>query len=120
MITILRFRDCTFRNKNVDHRGKQTSVYESDQTPLLCNSKMSSALNFCFYLLHSNPKEKDSKKKFIMRNHYYYYFDCQKLGSVGPVQQKINLSSPKKKITVEIQSTCIAKQTKPELTRTFT
>ena len=75
---------------------------------------------FVFYLFHCNPKEKDSKKQFIMRNQYYYYFDRQKLGSIGPVQQKINLFSPKNKITVEIQSTCIAKQTKPELTRTFT
>ena len=25
----------------------------------------------------------------------YYYFDCQKLGLVGPIQQKIKLSSSK-------------------------
>ena len=29
-----------------------------------------------------------------MLNQYYYYLTCQKLRSVGPVQQKIKLPSP--------------------------
>ena len=55
----------TSKNKNIDNRGKEMSPYESIYISLLCDSAMSSALNFCFYLFYCNPKEKDHIRRKI-------------------------------------------------------
>ena len=93
IIIILSFRVSTSKNKNIDHWGKETCAfmsiqvtYETDCISLLCDSTMSNAPNFCFYVFF-NLKEKDyirrninSKKRNIyVWNQYYYYFDLPKI-----------------------------------------
>ena len=52
IIAILSLRVGTFRNKNIDQRGKETFAYESDHIFFFRHSTMASALNFCFlYIL---------------------------------------------------------------------
>ena len=64
-------------------------------------STMSSALNFVFYQLYCNPKEKDhirtklnSKKKNICKISIIIISICQKLELVRPIEQKIRLPLP--------------------------
>ena len=94
ILIILSFRVGTSTNKkNIKVR------YESSHSLLLCDSTASSALNFCFYLFYCNLKEKDhirrkiNIKKIICEIGILINVICRKLGSVGPVQQKIKLPS---------------------------
>ena len=55
LIIMLGFRVGTFKNKNADHRVKETCAimsiqvtYETPYISLLRDSAMSNALNFCF------------------------------------------------------------------------
>ena len=71
IIIFLSFRVSTSKNKNADHRVKQTctirsikATYEIYHTSLLRDSTMSSALNFC-YVFYYNLKEKDYIRKII-------------------------------------------------------
>ena len=56
----LRFRVGISKNKNNDHRVKETCAvtYETDHISVLCHSTMSSAPNFCFYVFYCDLKEK--------------------------------------------------------------
>ena len=62
-------------------------AYEIDHIPLLQDSTISSALNFCFYVFYRTLKEKDhikgsinSKKGNVyVGNQYYYYLDLPKI-----------------------------------------
>ena len=77
-------------------------TYEIDHVSLLKYSTISSALNFCFYVFCCDLKEKYlleerktvKKKKFVCEMSIIIILSCQKLGSVGPVQQKSTLPSP--------------------------
>ena len=91
-IIFLSFRVSISKNKNADHRVKQTcairsikATYEIDHISLLRDSTMSSALNFC-YVFYCNIKEKyhirkiiNSKKINIYTWNQYYYFDLPKM-----------------------------------------
>ena len=87
------------KNKNIDHRGKETCAYESDHISLCYDSTMSSVLIFCFLSTLLQPRRKrrkiNSKKKNICEISIIILI-CQKIGSVGPVQQKIKLPLPKR------------------------
>ena len=48
------------KNKNIDHRGKETCAYKSNHFSLLRDSTMSSALSFCFLSVLLQPKRKIS------------------------------------------------------------
>ena len=57
IVIILSFRVGTSKNKNIDYQLKETCVimstqvtYETDLNSLLCDSTMSSAPNFCFFM----------------------------------------------------------------------
>ena len=85
----------TYKNKNTDHRVKETCTtmsiqvtYETYHMSLLHDSTMSNVLHFCFFMLfYCNLKEKDhirriikSKNRNIYKwNQYYYYFDLPKI-----------------------------------------
>ena len=82
-------------------------TYETDSISVLCYSTMSSARNFVFYLFYCDLKEKyhirrniNWKKKETLVCEIsiiiIIILICQKLGSVGHVQQKIKLPSPNK------------------------
>ena len=64
-------------------------TYGSDYISLFRDSTLPNVLNFRFYLFYCNQKEKDIQIFSIIIILIY-----QKLGSVGPVQQKIKLPSP--------------------------
>ena len=110
---ILGFRVGTSENKITDHWVKGTRAiislqvtYETDHIFLLCDSN---ALNFCFYLFYCNLKEKYLIKKIINSKKKIFIWDVsifiiliyRKFGSVGPVQQKIKLPSPKTMFVLE-------------------
>ena len=91
---ILSFRISTSKNKDADHRVKETCAiwliqvtYEAEHISLLRDSAMSNALNFCFYIFYCNLKEKDHTKRIIdsktinifLGNQYYYYFGLPKI-----------------------------------------
>ena len=69
-------------------------THETDH--ILNDSKMSSALNFCFLCILLSSKEKDhirrnmhnKEKEMFTCEIIIIILICQKLGSVGPVQQK--------------------------------
>ena len=84
-------------------------TYGTDHISLLCDLTTSNALKFCFvfyvlsYVFYCNLKQKDhirriinSKKKeiFIYEVSIIIIFIHWKLGSVGPVQEKIKLPPP--------------------------
>ena len=77
-------------------------TYEIDHVSLLKYSTTSSALNFCFLCILLWSKRKISirrkknckKKKFVCEMSIIIILSCQKLGSIGPVQQKSMLPSP--------------------------
>ena len=76
-------------------------TYETDHILLPGDSTMSNTLNFCFYVFYCNLKQKDQirriingKKKRICEINIIIILICQKLRSVGPVQQKNKLLSP--------------------------
>ena len=102
IIIILSLRVGRSKNKNTDHQGKETCAYKKDHISLLCDSTMSSALNFCFLSVLLQRKRKRSykkKNKYWKRKIFIYEISiiiliCQKLGSVEPVKQKIQLPSP--------------------------
>ena len=93
IIIIQSFRISTSKNKNADHRVKETCAiwliqvtYEAEHISLLRDSAMSNALNFCFYIFYCNLKEKDhtkriidSKKINIYLGNQYYYFGLPKI-----------------------------------------
>ena len=56
---------------------------------------------FVFYILYCNPKEKQiaKRKMFLGEISIIIILICQKLGTVGPVQQKIKLPSSNRKAT---------------------
>ena len=56
IIIILSFWVGTSKNKNIDHRVKETSVFELKRHLFTCDSKMSSALKI-FSVFHCNLKE---------------------------------------------------------------
>ena len=64
LIIILSLMVSTSRNKNIDNWGKSSSAYEIDHISLLCDSTLSSVLNFCIYLFYCNPKEDHIRKKY--------------------------------------------------------
>ena len=66
-IIILSLRVGTSRNENSDNQCKRSCAYETDHMSLLCDSTMSSALNFCSYLFYWNLLEDkiNSKKTNI-------------------------------------------------------
>ena len=104
------------KNKNIDHRVKEicavisTQVtYETDQIYVLCCSTMSSALNFCFYVFYCDLKGKyhirrniNCKKRKVCEISIIILV-FYKLGSVRPVQQKINWPSPYEEIKETIK-----------------
>ena len=51
------------KNKNTDHQGKEICAYKKDHISLLCDSRISSALNFCFLSVLLQRKRKRSYKK---------------------------------------------------------
>ena len=71
-------------------------TYETNHISLLCDSTMSSALNFCFLIYFSVILKKknhirrniNSKKEMFFCEISIIILICRKLGSVGPVQQK--------------------------------
>ena len=92
-IIILNLRVGTSKNKNIDHRGKETCANESNLISFLRDSMMSSTLNFHFLsiLLHKivlKEKQIVKRKMFICEISIIIILNCQKLGSIGPVQQK--------------------------------
>ena len=76
----LSFRVDTSKNKNIDHRVKETSA------------------QLVFSVFHCDLKEKypiRKKYKLLKKGKFSCEINItQKLGSVGPVQQKIKLPSP--------------------------
>ena len=56
IIIILSLRVDASKNKNIDHRGKETCAYKNDHISSLCDSTMSSAVNFCFLSILLQPK----------------------------------------------------------------
>ena len=44
------FKGQQIENKNIDHRGKETCAYKSDDISFCCDSAMSNALNLCFFI----------------------------------------------------------------------
>ena len=106
-IIILSFRVGTSENKHIDHGVKETCAimsaqvtYEVDYISLLWDSAISSALNFCFYVLYRDLKENDhikrnenSEKRNIYVRNQYYYFGLPKIRVGWPIKQKIELSS---------------------------
>ena len=74
IIIILNLWFGTFKNKNVDRRGKENFVYESDHISLLCDYMMPSSLNFLFfYLFYCIGKEKDHiRRKINSKNKNVY------------------------------------------------
>ena len=106
IIIILSFRVGTSKNKNIENRVKENCAimstqvtYETDQifTPWFNNVKCT---KFLFYKFYCNLKEKvhikrniNSKKKkemFICAIIIIIILICQKLGSLGPAQQKLS------------------------------
>ena len=76
-------------------------MYENDHISFLRDATMSNALNYCFLSILLHLKEKDhirkkinSKKIFTCDISIIIILICRKLRSVGPAQQKINLSPP--------------------------
>ena len=79
------------KNKNIDLEVNETCAimsvqvtYEMDHMPLLRDSTISSALNFCVF--YRNLKEEDhikrninSKKRNVCIGNQYYYFDLPKI-----------------------------------------
>ena len=119
LIIILSFRFSTSKNKNTDHRVKETCAtvsikvtYETDRMLLLRDSTMSDVLNLCFVCIWFNLKEKDHIRR-IINSEKRGIFICevsviiiliyQKLWSVGSVQQKIKLHWPKAILILEEQ-----------------
>ena len=100
-IIILSFRVGTSKNKNIDHRVKETYAimstqvtYEVDYISLL-RDLTSRALNFVFLKGHIKRNMNSKKRNVYIGNQYCYYLGLQKISrSVGPVQQKIKLPSP--------------------------
>ena len=106
------FTEHLWTTASIDYRVKKSCAiistqvtFETDHNSLLSDSTMSSAPNLCSAcILLGNLKEKDhikrninSKKKemFICEiSIIIITLICQKLESVGPVQQKIKLPSP--------------------------
>ena len=71
IIIIVSFRVGKFKNKNIDHRVKETCAimstqvtYETDHIYILCHSTMSSALLF-FYVFYCDLKEKYNIRRNI-------------------------------------------------------
>ena len=82
----------TSKNKIIDHRVKETcaimltqATYETDHIALLRHSTISSALNFCLFLVFLYPNEKhhrgkiDSKKKKCLYMKYVLLLKNKKL-----------------------------------------
>ena len=105
---ILSFSVGTSKNENIDCLVKETYAImstqvtcETDHISLLCELRMSSALIFFFLCIFCNLKEKDHigrsiniKKDMFICEISIIILICQKLVSVQPVQQKINLPLP--------------------------
>ena len=67
IIIIQSFRIGTYKNKNIDHWGKEeTCAYEQNHISLLRDSAMQNALNVCFfiYFIITHKKKIILKKKF--------------------------------------------------------
>ena len=84
IIIILNFGYGIYKNKNIDHQGKENCASEKDHVSSLRDSTTPKELKFCFRI----------RKMFICEISIIIILICQKLGSVGPVQQKIKCSSP--------------------------
>ena len=65
IIIILSFWDGTSKNKNIDHRVKETSVFELKRHLFTCDSKMSSALIFFFLYFIVIYKNKGHSRRYI-------------------------------------------------------
>ena len=81
MIIILSFRISISKNKNADHRVKETCAIRSIQVTnennhifLLCDAPMSKALVFLFHVFYCNLKEKDHFRRITnsKKNKYLY------------------------------------------------
>ena len=60
IIIILSLRVGKTKNRNIDHRRKESYAKESDHIFFCCDSTISSALNFCFLYTLLQPKRKIS------------------------------------------------------------
>ena len=61
--TIFGLKVGTSKNKNIDHRSRETSDNESNLISSLHDSTMSSVLNFCFLYTSLQPKRKINGKR---------------------------------------------------------
>ena len=103
------FRVSTFKNKNIDHQVKPVLLCQHICYIMRLTTSVSSVIQQCqvtkflFCVFFCNLKEKDcirrningKKKEIFLCEISIIILICQELGLVGPLQQKINLPSPK-------------------------